>query len=145
MVLIYLNVLKLDTWQACSICIFFLERKHFISSKQKKKKTENLCFCSKLKSELTQFLKHNQSQTVGWKNNGSIWRKQADFALPESKQSRKQINTVSAETPNASLLHNSTEFIASVIWDWVSIHGFFPLCAAKQKNSVKRGNELCGL
>lgn len=124
---------------------FFPREETFYFIKIEKKKTENLCFCSKLKSELTQFLKHNQSQTVGWKNNGSIWRKQADFALHESKQSRKQINTVSAETPNACLLHNSTEFIASVIWDWVSIHGVFPLCAAKQKNSVKRGNELCGL
>lgn len=53
MVLIYLNVLKLDTWQACSICIFFPREETFYFIKIEKKKTENLCFCSKLKSELT--------------------------------------------------------------------------------------------
>lgn len=56
-----------------------------------------------------------------------------------NKQSPKVV------APNGSLVHNSTEFMALTIQDWVSIHGFFLLYATKQKNSVKRGNELCGL
>lgn len=56
-----------------------------------------------------------------------------------NKQSPQEV------APNGSSVHNSTEFIALAIQDWVSIHGFFFLYATKQKNSVKRGNESCGL
>lgn len=59
------------------------------------------------------------------------------------QQTNKQSPQVVA--PNGSLVRNSTEFIALTIQDWVSIHGFFLLHATKQKNSVKRGNESCGL
>lgn len=38
MVLIYLNVLKLDTWQACSICIFFPREETFYFIEIEKKK-----------------------------------------------------------------------------------------------------------
>lgn len=59
------------------------------------------------------------------------------------QQTNKQSPQVVA--PNGSLGHNSTEFIALTTQDWVSIQGFSFLYATKQKNPVKRGNELCRL
>lgn len=110
-------------------------------------------FSSKFKVRFDMVFKTwpNKNKSVVSKNKVSFRGKQAScfsgrllIPLVKTEQwTNKQSPQVVA--PNGSLVHNSTEFIALMVQDWVSIHGFFLLHATKQKNSVKRGNELCGL